>query len=84
MGRRLWEVTAQFLVEAVKQPLGLPRRFTVVQHALPDDARVVDIRWAGRHHLILELESATWTGIDRHPLPQPLLQTVYDEKESAT
>lgn len=74
MGRRILQVSIEFLVELLKAHDGAQRSYTV-EHPLPDDVRVVEVLPYSTRMVIAELESAAWHGISTSPAdleqPQP-------------
>ena len=79
MGKRVLRVDGRILLEMLKQ--GDPadaRHYTVIENALPHDARLAgyEIPDFGGDSLYLVLESAEWFGDARHPeLSTPVMQS---------
>jgi hypothetical protein len=73
MGKRVLLVSTDLIAEMLKGQ-GVPRHYTVIDGALPDDARVVDVSYEvprGPSEVALLLESVDWLD---EPLGQvPLL-----------
>lgn len=77
MGRRLLQVTVEFLVDATKA--GPARAVNVVRNPLPDDAVCVGVMDGGDGTVCLVIESATYPETSRLELLDPPLFEVVRE-----
>lgn len=77
MGRRTLLVSADFLVDVLKEPGDLTRALTV-NHPLPNDAEVVAWQSDGAptHMILLTIQSEAWDDHDR-PLKPPTAKVTY-------
>ena len=80
MGRRILSVDIQVLANLLKQSDRVVS-FTVKDNPLPDDAKVTGIEDLGwpPNKVGLILESESWWGDSREPLPQPSVVVHYEE-----
>ena len=85
MGERQLHVSVDFLVECLKEHGSVPRTFTVIENAIPDDATVVqmgvNVATFGSPILVLTLRSTAWEEIkSTASLPSPLLHVDYGDE----
>ena len=78
----LLDLTPELFIEfckASKELEGAPRRFKIIENALPDDAEVVAVRHEDNFgHPLIRLEIASAEFPEGCPtLPSPIYQTVY-------
>lgn len=76
------EIFVQFCMASKEGP---PRRFKVVQHPLPEDARVLQMQIVNGHNIRLFLTSELFEEVPENEepplLPSPVYETVYDPEE---